>query len=491
MSHPGSPRTAESPGCPTEDPGPREPRAAMEQTLPVPVHRSNVRPLLTAPHESGPSDARSSWPPLPIRAAGGPAAPRARAPASGSGRSGCSSSGRGLVLAVRRRRGRLHLLQPRPALGGGAAQLPAAPGDQGDVRGRLALRGVLQGAPHAGAHRGAPARTCATPFLAAEDADFYKHEGLDFFGMMRARPQEPHPRQPQVRRLHDHPAGRAGTCCSRPSAASARKIREWILTPRMEKALTKDQILNLYVNQIYFGHHRYGMEEAALYYFGKHAKDLSIGEAAVLAGTPQQPEPHQPGHQHRPAKGRQRYVLGQMAQHGFLARSSDSRSWRSPSCSAPRPPPPVGAVLRRGDPPDARRPLRRAGGARGRPARGHRHGTRSSRPWPTTRCARAWRRWTGARATGARWRRSTRERFERARGADRPRASRRPADGRRTGVRGGPRPAGRQPPSAEQPPSRDEDEERGGAAARLERRGARPPPSAGRGAGARRAARAR
>ena len=55
----------------------------------------------------------------------------------------------------------------------------------------------------------------------------------------------------------------------------SRKIREWILTPRMEQALGKDQVLNLYVNTIYFGHNRYGVEEAALFYFGKHATDLT------------------------------------------------------------------------------------------------------------------------------------------------------------------------------------------------------------------------
>ena len=93
-----------------------------------------------------------------------------------------------------------------------------------------------------------------------------------------------------------------------------RKIREWILTPRMEQALTKDQILNLYLNQIYFGHNRYGVEEAALYYFGKHAKELSVGEAAVLAGHVQLPDRINPVTNMVRAKKRQRYVLGQMAE---------------------------------------------------------------------------------------------------------------------------------------------------------------------------------
>src|SRR4029078_1465637 len=66
---------------------------------------------------------------------------------------------------------------------------------------------------------------------------------------------------------------------------------QWIiLARRLEKALSKDEILTLYLNQIYFGHGRYGVEEAARFYFGKSAADLDVGEAAMLAGMPQSPE---------------------------------------------------------------------------------------------------------------------------------------------------------------------------------------------------------
>src|SRR5258706_221129 len=106
----------------------------------------------------------------------------------------------------------------------------------------------------------------------------------------------------------------------------ARKIREWILTPRMEKALTKDEILNLYVNTINFGHARYGVEEASLFYFGKHAKDLTLGEAAVIAGTVQLPERINPVTNAVKAKKRQRYVLGQLAKHAIAARAIAGRS---------------------------------------------------------------------------------------------------------------------------------------------------------------------
>src|SRR5262249_6942959 len=148
-------------------------------------------------------------------------------------------------------------------------------------------------------------------FLAAEDADFYKHEGLDYFGMLRAAIKS--------LLLGARPTG-ASTITQQAcrnlllsqERTLSRKIKEWILTPRIEKALTKDQILNLYLNQIYFGHNRYGIEEASLFYFGKHAKDLSVGEAAALAGVPQLPHRINPVTNMVKAKRRQRYVLAQM-----------------------------------------------------------------------------------------------------------------------------------------------------------------------------------
>src|SRR5262252_906224 len=178
-------------------------------------------------------------------------------------------------------------------------------------------------------------------FVAAEDAEFYKHEGLDYLGMLRA-------------------AAKTLLFGSRPTGAStitqqacrnillsqertlSRKIKEWILTPRIEKALSKDQILNLYLNQIYFGHNRYGIEEAALYYFGKHAKDLSVGEAATLAGVPQLPHRINPVTNIVKAKNRQRYVLGQMAKHGFLPAAAVESEMEKPIVLGPRPPTPPG-----------------------------------------------------------------------------------------------------------------------------------------------------
>ncbi|HME90103.1 MAG TPA: PBP1A family penicillin-binding protein [Myxococcaceae bacterium] len=178
-------------------------------------------------------------------------------------------------------------------------------------------------------------------FLAAEDADFYQHEGLDYLGMFRAavKSLQPGARFTGASTITQQACRNILLTQER---TLSRKIKEWILTPRMEKALSKDQILDLYLNQINFGHGRYGIEEAALYYFGKHAKELSVGEAATLAGTVQLPERINPVTNMVRAKRRQRYVLGQMAKHEFLPAPLAAKEMEKPIALAPRPPAPVG-----------------------------------------------------------------------------------------------------------------------------------------------------
>jgi penicillin-binding protein 1A len=179
-------------------------------------------------------------------------------------------------------------------------------------------------------------------FLAAEDADFYQHRGLDYVGILRSA----------LKNLRPGSMKSGASTISQQACrllllsqerTLARKIREWILTPRMEKALTKDEILNLYVNSVYFGHGRYGIEEAALFYFGKHTDQLSLGEAAVLAGTVQLPHRINPLTNIVKAKKRQRYVLTQLARHGFVEQSLVDEAMEAPIVLGPRPPTPVGA----------------------------------------------------------------------------------------------------------------------------------------------------
>lgn len=164
-------------------------------------------------------------------------------------------------------------------------------------------------------------------FTSAEDADFFEHGGLDYVGMVRAvivnlragkKKQGASTITQQV----------VKTFLLSPERTFRRKFQEIILARRLEDALTKDEILALYLNQIYFGHGRYGVEEAARYYFGKSIRDVNIGEAAMIAGLPKAPEnisPKKPENRER-AKDRQQYVLEQMAHHGHIT-EEEAKYW--------------------------------------------------------------------------------------------------------------------------------------------------------------------
>lgn len=147
--------------------------------------------------------------------------------------------------------------------------------------------------------------------LCAEDGDFYRHEGLDYVGMLRA--------------LYNslragHVTGSGSTITQQTvknvllthERTFRRKAQEIILTRRLEGDLSKDQILMLYLNAIYFGHGRYGAEAAAQYYFNKPAAELGVNEAATLAGLIQSPARHSPFRHPNSATHRRNYVLDQM-----------------------------------------------------------------------------------------------------------------------------------------------------------------------------------
>jgi penicillin-binding protein 1A len=154
-------------------------------------------------------------------------------------------------------------------------------------------------------------RNMVLSVLAAEDADFYEHEGLDYTGILRA-----------VGR--DIVAGRAaqgGSTITQqvvklmlltPERTLSRKVRELILARRLENELSKDEILHLYLNHVNFGRGRYGIQEAARYYFGKNASELTLAESATLAGIPQAPSRLSPRRNPEAAKRRQEYVLSQL-----------------------------------------------------------------------------------------------------------------------------------------------------------------------------------
>jgi penicillin-binding protein 1A len=148
-------------------------------------------------------------------------------------------------------------------------------------------------------------------FVAAEDNKFWTHAGVDYWGMFRAL----------VANLRAGQTKQGASTITQqvvktfllsPERTFRRKIQEIILARRLEQSLTKQEILALYMNQIYFGHGRYGIAEAAQFYFGKRVEQLNIGEAAMLAGLVQSPEHISPRKNPKRAKERQTYVLNQL-----------------------------------------------------------------------------------------------------------------------------------------------------------------------------------
>ena len=148
-------------------------------------------------------------------------------------------------------------------------------------------------------------------FIAAEDGNFWSHGGVDYFGILRAIARNA---------AKGRKAQGASTITQQVTRnflltrdkTIARKIKEVILAWRIESAYDKEHILYLYLNEIYLGSQAYGVEAASRTYFGKHVQDITIAEAAILAGLPQRPSDYSPHKHFEKAKARQAYVLGQM-----------------------------------------------------------------------------------------------------------------------------------------------------------------------------------
>ena len=157
-------------------------------------------------------------------------------------------------------------------------------------------------------------------FLAAEDADFYRHQGIDYFGILRAALNEVKYQIIGGQRLGGSTITQqtAKTMLLTRQRTYTRKIKEFILAKRIEDALTKDEILNLYLNQIYFGNGAYGLEEAAQTYYGVPAKQLTLSQAASLASVPKSPNKINPVKDPERVRQRRDYVLEQMVIHGFI-----------------------------------------------------------------------------------------------------------------------------------------------------------------------------
>lgn len=152
--------------------------------------------------------------------------------------------------------------------------------------------------------------------LAIEDARFFQHGGVDYKGMLRAG-------LANLGRVKSQGASTITMQVARNVYLSSektftRKIYEILLTFKLEHLLTKDQILEIYMNQIYLGNRAYGFAAASEAYFGKPLKSVTVGEAAMLAGLPKAPSAYNPISNPKRARSRQLYIIERMEENGFI-----------------------------------------------------------------------------------------------------------------------------------------------------------------------------
>ncbi len=156
-------------------------------------------------------------------------------------------------------------------------------------------------------------------FISAEDSDFYSHNGINYQAILRAA----------IKNFFAGKTVQGGSTITQQvikqifltdERSYERKIKEAILAKRLERRYSKDKILNLYLNHIYLGEGAYGVEMAAQRYFNKNVTDITVKEAAVLAGLTSRPSKNSPLKNPKAAKRRQRYVLFRMAEEGYISK---------------------------------------------------------------------------------------------------------------------------------------------------------------------------
>ncbi|MFZ1199996.1 MAG: transglycosylase domain-containing protein, partial [Desulfobacterales bacterium] len=172
-------------------------------------------------------------------------------------------------------------------------------------------------------------------FVAAEDSRFFTHRGIDLLSITRAF----------IKNIEAGGIVQGGSTITQqvtksflltPEKSYTRKMKEAILAFRIEKALKKEDILFLYLNQIYLGHGAYGVEAAAENYFGKTARDMNLAECAMLAGLPQAPSRYSPFRYPDRAKQRQIYVLNRMVAEGVITAGEATAAIDTPLDIRPR-----------------------------------------------------------------------------------------------------------------------------------------------------------
>ncbi len=166
-------------------------------------------------------------------------------------------------------------------------------------------------------------------FVAAEDTRFFEHPGVDLYGILRAF----------IRNVEAGEIVQGGSTITQQvvkrimlssERSFGRKIKEAVLAYRIDKYLTKEEILTIYLNNIFLGRGAYGVEAAAQEFFSKHVEDLSLAEAAILAGIPKAPSRYSPYLAPQRAKERQEYVLRRMVDMGYITQAEAAAALRQP-----------------------------------------------------------------------------------------------------------------------------------------------------------------
>ncbi len=205
---------------------------------------------------------------------------------------------------------------------------PAATSQIYDVRGNL-ITSVHSEENRLPIHIGDMPKNLQNAFVAAEDVRFYSHHGIDPRGILRALWVN----------ITKQGVAEGGSTITQQLARNAfltqdrtlkRKITEMLLAFKIEQNYTKQEILEMYMNQIYFGQGAYGVQTAAQTYFGIDAKELSLAQSALLAGLPNSPNYLNPFNNLEAAKARQATVLDQMAKYGYITEAQAKEAKNAP-----------------------------------------------------------------------------------------------------------------------------------------------------------------
>ncbi len=165
--------------------------------------------------------------------------------------------------------------------------------------------------------------------VAVEDARFYEHNGIDLLGIIRAT----------FKNIRSGRLAEGGSTLTQqlvkniylsPERKFMRKFKEAVIAYRIDNYLTKDEILEFYLNQVNFGRGGYGVQAAAINYFGKNAKDMTLAECALLAGIPKAPGVYAPHINHDRALQRRNYVLLRMFENGYITEEEYNQAIEEP-----------------------------------------------------------------------------------------------------------------------------------------------------------------